>query len=71
MPVNGAASFTTDFDLRKSVVDPAGAYSDYHLKPALRLVVNVQVGGGAPFAGDCATPQWRPCQFGVRKPPSR
>lgn len=45
VPVNGSASFTIDFDLRKSVVDPSGAFSGYYLKPALRLVDNAQVGG--------------------------
>lgn len=45
VPVNGSASFTIHFDLRKSVVDPSGAFSGYYLKPALRLVDNAQVGG--------------------------
>lgn len=45
VPVNGAASFTIDFDLRKSVVDPNGGFAGgYYLKPALRLVDNAQVG---------------------------
>lgn len=41
IPVNGSASFTIDFDLRKSVVEANGTYM---LKPALRLVDNTEVG---------------------------
>lgn len=45
VPANGAASFTIDFDLRKSVVDPQGNFAGgYFLKPALRLVDNTLVG---------------------------
>lgn len=42
----GASDFTIDFDVRKSIVDPQGnsAGADYFLKPALRLVDNLQVG---------------------------
>ena len=43
VPVNGSASFTIDFDLRKSVVAPPGQ-GDYFLKPALRLVDNSEIG---------------------------
>jgi len=39
----GIADFTIDFDLRKSVHDPAGQ-EDYYLRPALRLVDNLEVG---------------------------
>ena len=43
VPVNQAASFTIDFDLRKSVINPRG-FPDYILKPTLRLVDNSEVG---------------------------
>lgn len=43
VPAGGTASFTIDFDLRKSVVKPSGS-SAYKLKPALRLLDNNQVG---------------------------
>jgi hypothetical protein len=39
----GIADFTIDFDLRKSVHDPVGQ-EDYVLRPALRLVDNLEVG---------------------------
>jgi hypothetical protein len=42
--VGGANNFTIDFDLRKSVVAPPGQAPNYFLKPALRLVDNLQVG---------------------------
>ena len=44
MPQGGAADFTIDFDLRKSVVLPPGLGGSYILRPALRLVDNAQVG---------------------------
>ncbi|MGH8495293.1 MAG: DUF4382 domain-containing protein [Gammaproteobacteria bacterium] len=44
MPQGGAADFTLDFDLRKSVVLPSAPDSSYILRPALRLVDNAQVG---------------------------
>lgn len=40
----GAATFTIDFDLRKSVVAPASAPLPYKLKPSLRMVSNNNVG---------------------------
>jgi hypothetical protein len=40
----GANHFIIDFDLRKSVVAPPGQAPNYFLKPALRLVDNLQVG---------------------------
>ncbi|MEA5445695.1 DUF4382 domain-containing protein [Gammaproteobacteria bacterium AB-CW1] len=43
VPAGGAADFTIDFDLRKSVTNPQGK-PDYILKPALRMVNNVDVG---------------------------
>lgn len=43
VPVNQAASFTIDFDLHKSVINPSG-FSDYILKPTLRLVDNSEIG---------------------------
>ena len=39
----GIADFTIDFDLRKSVHDPVGQ-EGYFLRPALRLVDNLEVG---------------------------
>ena len=38
IPDGGMASFTIDFDLRKSVHDPSGSKDDYILRPTLRLV---------------------------------
>lgn len=41
----GENNFTIDFDVRKSIVNPqSGAVADYFLKPALRLVDNLEVG---------------------------
>ena len=40
-----STSFTIDFDVRKSIVDPQGeALGDFMLKPVLRLVNNLEVG---------------------------
>lgn len=44
VPAGGSADFTIDFDLRKSVHLPGSSGADYMLKPALRLVDNVEVG---------------------------
>lgn len=44
VPAGGSADFTIDFDLRKSVHLPGSTGADYKLKPALRLVNNVEVG---------------------------
>jgi len=47
VPAGGTASFTIDFDLRKSVNLPEGqgtCSGNYKLKPALRLVDNTDVG---------------------------
>ncbi len=41
---NGNVDFTIDFDLRKSVVSPAGLGGPYILRPALRMVDNTEVG---------------------------
>lgn len=43
VPQGGAASYTLDFDLRKSVVEPLGQ-PGYFLKPVIRMVNNAQVG---------------------------
>lgn len=51
VPVNGSASFTIDFDLRKSITAPPGQ-ADYYLRPALRVVNNTQVGA---IAGTVST----------------
>ncbi|MDL0432477.1 DUF4382 domain-containing protein [Marinobacter sp. TBZ242] len=41
----GENNFTIDFDVRKSIVNPQGkGVADYFLKPALRLVDNLEVG---------------------------
>lgn len=40
-----STSFTIDFDVRKSIIDPPGkALADFMLKPVLRLVNNLEVG---------------------------
>ncbi|MBC8509996.1 MAG: DUF4382 domain-containing protein [Chloroflexi bacterium] len=48
VPANGSASFTVDFDVRKSIVRSGSANSangiKYHLKPALRVVEDARVG---------------------------
>lgn len=43
VPAGGEVSFTIDFDVRKSLVDPVGQ-EGYRLKPVLRLVDNSEVG---------------------------
>jgi hypothetical protein len=44
VPVNGSADFTVEFDLAKSVTEPPGLQPDVTLKPAIRLVNNVEAG---------------------------
>lgn len=44
VPAGGAASFTIDFDLRKSVHQPMSGSDVYVLRPALRVVDNTHVG---------------------------
>ena len=45
VPAGGVASFTIDFDLRKSIANPQGPFLDtYFLRPALRLVDNSLTG---------------------------
>ncbi|MBT8132254.1 MAG: DUF4382 domain-containing protein [Gammaproteobacteria bacterium] len=44
LPASGSASFTIDFDLRKSVTAPPGQAPDYKLRPSLRMVDNSAVG---------------------------
>ncbi len=44
LPAGGNASFTVDFDLRKSITAPPGQSPDYILRPTLRLVDNAAVG---------------------------
>lgn len=59
-----STSFTIDFDVRKAVVDPqGGALADFMLKPALRLVNNLEVGsiagtvdGSTVIQVECADP---------------
>lgn len=43
VPQGGLASYTLDFDLRRSVVEPVGQ-PGYYLKPVVRMVNNAQVG---------------------------
>lgn len=43
VPQGGLASYTLDFDLRRSVVEPVGQ-PGYYLKPVIRMVNNAQVG---------------------------
>jgi len=44
VPAGGAASFTIDFDLRKSVHEPMDAADSFKLRPTLRIVDNTQIG---------------------------
>ena len=44
VPAGGAADYTIDFDLRKSVHEPMDAADSYKLRPTLRIVDNAQVG---------------------------
>lgn len=60
VPAGGAADFTIDFDLRKSVHEPQDAFGDYYLRPALRMVDNARTGmisgtvSNTQVAGDCS-----------------
>ena len=44
VPLNGAANFTAEWDLMKSITAPAGLAGDVVMKPVIRLVNNVEVG---------------------------
>ncbi|NNF51808.1 MAG: DUF4382 domain-containing protein [Gammaproteobacteria bacterium] len=44
LPAGGNASFTVDFDLRKSITAPPGQSPDYMMRPTLRLVDNAAAG---------------------------
>jgi len=44
VPNGGAASFTVDFDLRKSVHEPMNASESFTLRPTLRIVDNAHIG---------------------------
>lgn len=44
VPAGGHASYTIDFDLRKSVHEPMDAADSYKLRPALRIVDNSLIG---------------------------
>lgn len=44
VPAGGNASFTIDFDLRKSVNKPGNNSDDYKLRPTLRITDNTEVG---------------------------
>lgn len=44
VPAGGSASFTLDFDLRKSVHEPMNAGDAYILRPTLRIVDNSRIG---------------------------
>ena len=44
VPNGGAASFTLDFDLRKSVHEPMDAGDSFKLRPTLRIVDNATIG---------------------------
>ncbi|TQV77309.1 DUF4382 domain-containing protein [Aliikangiella marina] len=43
VPLGQSVSFTIDFDLRKSVINPPGQSNDYFLKPTLKLIDNTQI----------------------------
>lgn len=49
VPRGGSADFTIDFDVRKAVVNPSAENQPYKLRPALRLLNNVEIGS---VAGD-------------------
>lgn len=44
VPANGSANFTAEFDLMKSLNSPVGQAPDVMLKPAVRLVNNIEAG---------------------------
>lgn len=44
VPINGSPNFTAEFDLARSITAPPGLEPDVVLKPAIRLVNNVDVG---------------------------
>lgn len=44
VPPNGSANFTIEFDLMKSITQPPGLSPDLVMRPALRLVNNVDAG---------------------------
>ncbi|MDX1588521.1 MAG: DUF4382 domain-containing protein [Oleiphilaceae bacterium] len=61
VPQGGSANFTIDFDMRKAIVDPAAENQSYKLRPALRLVNNVEVGsveGTVLEAPNCSTTEF-------------
>lgn len=65
VPAGGTASFTIDFDLRKSITLPQSSGSPYFLKPALRLVDNAVAGTiagtvSATTLGDASCPNTDP-----------
>ncbi|RLA44866.1 MAG: hypothetical protein DRR06_08645 [Gammaproteobacteria bacterium] len=62
VPAGGEASFTIDFDLRKSVHDPLGppGVNDYILRPSLRMVDNSATGTLSGTEGNLP-PQMRHC----------
>jgi len=60
VPVNATVGLTAEFDLRKSVTAPDGLSPDVLLRPAIRLVDNIEVGtltgtvsNGLATAGGC------------------
>lgn len=56
VPVNGSANFTVEFDLMKSITAPPGLSPNVILRPALRLVNDVDAGAlTGSVASDLAT----------------
>ncbi|MDZ7769936.1 MAG: DUF4382 domain-containing protein [Woeseiaceae bacterium] len=56
VPVNGSADFTVEFDLMKSITAPPGLSPNVILRPALRLVNDVDAGAlTGSVASDLAT----------------
>ena len=44
VPANGSVSFTAEWDLMRSIVEPLGLHTDVILKPYIKLVDNTEVG---------------------------
>ena len=64
VPNGGAASFTLDFDLRKSVHEPMNAGDSFKLRPTLRIVDNSRIGAIAgTVQGELVVPGCTPAVY--------